>query len=104
MQRYDVFPIGIGGGKTIQAEVQLLGGEEDVASRLLNLDDLSVAIEGIARSLMPAFDAIKPDKAIVEMGIQLSVKEGKLAALLVSGQATASLKLSLEWGSEKAKD
>jgi hypothetical protein len=93
-----VLPVKIDDQHIILAEVQLPGSEEDVAATVLNFGAAADAVEGIARHLSAVFESVKPDKASVEFGIQLSVKAGKLTALLVSGEGNASLKIGLHWG------
>ena len=99
--RQQVVPIRLDDSTTINAAVTFLGGEEDVKSSLFKLDDVTDQIRAISRHFATVLDDAKPDKAGLEFGIQLSVKEGRLTALLVSGEATATLKVSLEWGGTK---
>ena len=40
---------------------------------------------------------LKPSKITIETGIAVAVKNGKLTALLVDGQADVSFTLTLEW-------
>jgi hypothetical protein len=65
-----------------------------------DLAQVSGTLEGIAQAIRSGLDNVKPSRTTVELGIQLAVKNGKLTALLVEGQAEASLKVTLEWGAE----
>jgi len=44
-----------------------------------------------------ALARVKPDKAIVEFGVDVAVEGGGLTALLVKGKGTATLTVTLEW-------
>ena len=46
---------------------------------------------------MNTLDKVRPQKAKIEFGIEVAMKEGQLTALLVQGTATANLKITLEW-------
>ena len=94
--RQQVIPIKLN-DKKIFAEVSILGGEEDVASKLPSFETVTEAIEDISSHLSSVFDKVKPDKASVEFGIQLTLESGKLAALIVKGQGSSSMKVTLEW-------
>lgn len=99
-QHKEVLPILVD-DKEIRAEVMVVGGEEDVAMRALSFDGAVEAIEAIAEKLSTAFKKVCPQKATVEFEVQLSAEAGKLTALLVSGEGSATLRIGLEWGDQK---
>ena len=41
---------------------------------------------------------MQPKKATVEFGVEVTVKSGKLTALIVEGEGKGNLKITLEWG------
>lgn len=55
-------------------------------------------IEGIGEDLKSAIETVAPQKATVEFGVELAVKEGVLFGLLARTSGTASLTVTLEWG------
>jgi hypothetical protein len=67
------------------------------AKEIFDLDQVSGTLEGIAQAVRSGLEKAKPSKTTVELGLQLTVKSGKLTSLLVEGQADASLKVTLEW-------
>ena len=73
-------------------------GYADVASLPLSFDGVVGAIEGVAGALGDAMRRLGPNKASVELGVELSAKEGKLLAVFVQGEGKANLKITLEWG------
>ena len=74
-------------------------GYENVAFAPLSFDGVVAAIEGVAGELSTAMKKLGPKSASVELGVELSAKEGKLLAVFVQGEGKANLKITLEWGS-----
>jgi hypothetical protein len=66
--------------------------------------DVSGTLEGIAQAVRSGLEKVTPSKTRVELGIELAVKNGKLTALIVEGQADVSLEVTLEWGKELSAD
>jgi hypothetical protein len=64
-----------------------------------DLANVSGTLEGVAQAVRSGLANVRPDRVTVELGIDLAVKNGKLTAMLVEGEASASLKVTLEWGS-----
>src|SRR3954467_2415530 len=70
--------------------------ESDVAKIPADFDGVVDAIEGVAPSLSRVFERIKPKKAVVEFGLEVSAESGGLTALIVKGSGKANLKVTLE--------
>lgn len=84
----------------VQIEARGAGGETDVSARgALQFDGVVKAVESIAASMSEALARVKPDRATVEFGVDASVEAGALTALIVKGTGSATLKITLEWGS-----
>ncbi|MDZ7622552.1 MAG: CU044_2847 family protein [Candidatus Competibacteraceae bacterium] len=96
--RQELIPVTLANGSKIRVAATMLGGEEDVAFKLLSFDEVTNTIEGIAGSLNAALQKVKPKKASVEFGLEVAVESGALTTLLVKGAGTATLKITLEWG------
>jgi hypothetical protein len=96
--RQELIPVTLANGAKIRVAATVLGGEEDVAFKLLSFDEVTKTIEGIADSLQTALQKIKPKKASVEFGLEIGVESGALTTLLVKGSGTATLNITLEWG------
>ena len=93
-----IVPISLGQGVKIKAEVTNLGGPSKAgALDALPFKDFTKALEKIAGSLVDSLRASSPDKASVELGIEIGLESGQLTALLVKGTGTANLKVTLEW-------
>ena len=74
------------------------GGIEEVG--LFEPGDLEVALGAVgevASVLHEKLSSIRPRRATVEFGVSLSVKAGKLSALVFDGGGEASLRVALEW-------
>jgi hypothetical protein len=94
-----VVPIEVEGGTSVALRVTPLGDAGDVnALDKLKLDDVAATIKAIADTLGAAVKEATPDKASVEFGLELALKSGKLVSLITDAGATATLKVSLEWG------
>ncbi len=74
------------------------GGLEEVGR--LEPGDLEAAfstVEEVASLLHKKLSSIQPRRATVAFGVSLSMKSGKLAALVFEGKGAASLTVTLEW-------
>lgn len=63
--------------------------------------NVSGTLEGVAQAIREGLAKARPDRTTVELGIELAVKNGKLTGMLVEGEANASLRVTLEWGSDQ---
>lgn len=79
-------------------EIAIPSGEQDVAFGGLSFNDVTDAIEGISTSLLQSLKKVRPRKATVEFGVEITAESGQLTALLVKGGGHATLKVILEWG------
>jgi len=87
------------GDETVLVRAVAVGGAQDVAMLgLPEFSDVTKMVESVGGSFYAALSAIAPKKASVEFGIEVAVKGGKLVGLLVDGAATATIKVTLEWG------
>jgi hypothetical protein len=98
----EILPVEMANGKVVQVQVTTMGGEEDIAilDHLPTFEEVTGAIEEISRAITSSIEKVKPQSASVEFGLEVAVQEGKLTALLVQGSGTASVTITLGWGSE----
>jgi hypothetical protein len=89
----------LGNGKTMLVEAVFTSGEAEIADSSVSFEGVLDAIEGLSQSIASVLEKVKPRKAMVEFGLQTSLEAGRLTALLVKGTGTASIKVTLEWGS-----
>lgn len=68
---------------------------------LFDFEQVSGMLEGVADAIRSGLQKVKPTRTSVEVGIELAVKNGKLTGILVEGEANASLRVTLEWGSDQ---
>jgi hypothetical protein len=71
---------------------------------VFDFEGVSGTLEGIAQAVRSGLEKVTPSKTTVELGIELAVKNGKLTGLVVEGNASASLKVTLEWGGQAKAD
>jgi hypothetical protein len=91
------YPVELSSGAVIYVETVPLGGEEDVAFEVLQLQSVMETIEDVANQFAVSLERIRPNKASVELGVDFGVEAGQLTALIVKGSGNASLKVTLEW-------
>jgi hypothetical protein len=86
------------GGVEFFVEVADGGGPQPVGlDRMLSFDGVRDTVEAIAGELAQVWDRVQPAEASVEFGLSLTAKAGKLTGLLVDGDGSASLKVTLTW-------
>ncbi len=105
MADYEVVETVLPNGAVMAVQIAGGHGARDVAlGDRLQLGEVQEAITGLSQLVKDAISKVAPDKASVEFGMDLSVEAGKLTALLVSGSATASFKVALEWDNSTHAD
>jgi len=65
-----------------------------------SFDGVVDSIKAITNELTAALQEVKPDRASLEFGVDIGVESGQLTALLVKGTGSATLKITLEWGTK----
>jgi len=86
-------------GTDMYVQARVVKGETDIASLTGSFEKVTQAIEGIAQSLTAAWEKAKPSRASVEFGVEFAYEAGQVLAMFVDGSTTASMKITLEWGS-----
>ncbi len=70
---------------------------DKVADFETTYENLAGSIRSVSALLVDTLKEISPDKCSVEFGLEMSLRAGKLLALLCSGEGKANLKITLEW-------
>lgn len=70
-------------------------------SQKVPFDGVAESIDAISSRILGALQRAKPDKATVEFGVDVAVESGQLTSMLVKGSGTATIKVTLEWGSQE---
>jgi hypothetical protein len=97
-ERTEIVKVKLDSGREIGIEVRALPGERRVASNIPhNLTEVMDSIEDVARLMSTTLEKVKPNKAAVEFGLEISADSGALTALIVKGSGKANLKITLEW-------
>ena len=94
--RTRIIPVKVNDDITVMVEAKDLGGEQDVST--LSFQQVTDTIEAVTVAIATSINKVKPDKATVEIGFDITVKSGKLTTLIVEGSGKANLKLTLQWG------
>ncbi len=99
--RTEIIRVRLDDKTTINVQAENLGGQQFIAAGLSPaFDEISAAIEGIAKTVVTTLRHVRPSKGTVEFGLQIAVEAGHLTTLLVKGSGAASLKITLEWDKE----
>lgn len=82
--------------------VEDAGGPSPVGlSDVLSFEGVRKTVEEIGAQLTTAWDRVKPSEAVVEFGLTLTAKSGKLTGLIVDGEGEGSLKVTLTWSGRR---
>jgi len=63
----------------------------------LSFTAVSSALRGVAVTVQDALQSVRPDVVEAEFGLEFALKGSQLVCLLVGGEATATLRVRLEW-------
>jgi hypothetical protein len=81
----------------VQARQVEGGGATKTGLGKLNFDGVTKSLEGITDAVRAAVARAAPSKVSVELGLELAVKSGVLVGLIVDGESSGSLTITLEW-------
>jgi hypothetical protein len=74
------------------------GGPSNIGLReAFSFTAVSTALQGVAATVQDALQSVRPDVVEAEFGLEFAVKGSQLVCLLVGGEATATLRVRLEW-------
>lgn len=97
----DPIAVDLPNGGTIFIRPEVLDPSGNVGVLDLDFNWFRESLDGLAAVVKDAFEQAKPTKTAVELNLQLGLKAGKLAAMLVDANTTASFKVTLEWDRSK---
>ncbi|WP_168792438.1 CU044_2847 family protein [Paraburkholderia aromaticivorans] len=95
--RSEAVEVTLQSGRNILIEVSVQG-EEPVSNASQTFSDFGESLTELAKSISSAIEAIKPDSAEVEFGVEAALESGKLTTFLVKGSGSANVKVTLRWG------
>jgi hypothetical protein len=96
-------PVKVSDNTTIYVEVdenELENGNEEIKvarGGRLSFDSVLDSIKDVSEGFCKVLEKVSPNKATVELGFEISAKEGILISTLVSGNSKAGIKVTLEW-------
>lgn len=71
-----------------------------IGDKVFSFEGVSKSVESVASAMTATLAKVKPDKATVAFGVDVSVESTGLTALIVKGAGTATLTITLEWGAQ----
>lgn len=92
-----IVPVQLTDGTVVLAEVRSGDREEQVSWRDYDVTGFLSSLKPLVRDLIAPLSEFACDAVNLEFSLGLVVKEGKLASLLVTGEAAASIKVSMTW-------
>lgn len=95
----DIVEVELPNGKTALVTARQLGGGGATKTSLgrLDLSSVSETLEGVAAAVVAGLTKAAPTKVSVELAMEFAVKSGTLTALIVDGESSGSLTVTLEW-------
>ncbi len=92
-----IVPVQVGSA-TLRVEARDLGGPEKVGILdSLAFTEVTAALEAIGAALARSIATIRPQRATVELGVEVGLEAGQLVALLTKASGKGNLKVTLEW-------
>jgi hypothetical protein len=90
--------VDMGSGRVVAMEARTSDPDQPVGIReLLDFDGVVQSIEAVGDRVSAALRRVRPDRASVEFGVDISMEAGALTGLIVKGAGGAALKVTLEW-------
>jgi hypothetical protein len=77
--------------------VENAGPQTVGVGEIFSFDGVRDTIEAISGELASVWHKVRPAEASVEFALAVSAKTGKLTGLIVEGDGSASLKVTLTW-------
>jgi hypothetical protein len=101
-QGTQVVEVTLANGATVGIEASVFDQTTEEEEQRISLTQFSFsginkAIEGMIETLWTSLQKAAPEKATVEFGFEIGVKEGQLTGIFVKGSGKANLKVTLEW-------
>ncbi|WP_353944677.1 CU044_2847 family protein [Streptomyces sp. HUAS MG91] len=76
------------------------GDDQDIGvldGAVAKVEQLGELVRGVGQSVLDAARAARPDNATITFGVELTAKSGGALAVLASGEAKASIQVTLGW-------
>ncbi|WP_155297178.1 CU044_2847 family protein [Spirosoma aerolatum] len=95
-------PLKLDNGTLIYVEVESQNIEENVGLVTdYKFSDITDKIEGIAKAIVGSFEKVRPQKATVEFGINISLEASGITTLIAKGNANSTIRVIFEWNNSK---
>lgn len=92
-----VIPVDVDGA-TILVEATVRGGDEEIAGAgIPSFGTAWKSVTKLVHEIAKSLNDVKPSHATIEFGCQFALENGHLTALVVSGSASGSIKVTLDW-------
>jgi Trypsin-co-occurring domain 1 len=75
--------------------------ERVTGGRIPDFSEVAHGIDELCRSLASVFSKVSPSKASIEFNVGITLKTGKLTALFLEGETEGSIKITMDWESDR---
>jgi hypothetical protein len=89
-------PVTLESGRRAAISVTSFGGEEQVASRVLDFSSVLVDVREMCGAVVEAVDKLPGKKVSIEFGLAFGIESGQLVTMFAKASVNASLKVSIE--------
>ena len=78
--------------------------ESDASFKIPSMDGVFNAIQKTANKFSNTLKVLSPDKASIEFNVEVTLKSGKMVAVLFGGETKSGIKVKLEWKKKEMLD
>lgn len=94
---FDPVELDLGDGRSILFIPSHVGGMQEVVSKKYSAEEFVDSLSRFANLVSEAVKSATPQRVKLEFGAQLTIKSGKVSAVLVDMAGQCDLKVTLEW-------
>ncbi|MFH1893673.1 MAG: CU044_2847 family protein [Candidatus Zixiibacteriota bacterium] len=91
-------PVRLSDGTVVLAEIHRGDREEEASWKDYDLSEVLKSLKVLVRDVVTPLTEFSCDKIALEVNVGLALEAGKLTSLVVSGSASSSIKVTMEFG------
>ncbi|MBD2301508.1 CU044_2847 family protein [Nostoc sp. FACHB-190] len=91
-----IITVELADGTNIKVEATPIGDRKPNI-QVRPFSEVTTPLEALVTEIAEVLNKVKPDKASVKFGIDIGIESGKLTPILVKGNDTGNLEITLEW-------
>lgn len=99
-----LIPVELSDGEIVNIEYIPIGGQPKSILGNKKFGNFLKKVSGLVNDIQQSIKEVKPDKMIIEVGVDVAIEGGELTAIFVKGNSKANFKVTLEWNHEKPNE